>query len=539
MLSMPSPRPQTAVVILCSLAIPFIFLGIGQYGVVGTDEAFYQDIALGMLARGDFLELRSGGGVYVYDTFANAPLQYWARAGVAAILGKSMLSMRILSAISALLAVLVTYRLVLYLGGRRAGFVAGVVLMTSFQFLYLHSARTGELEPTVCLLLVSSAFLFIRNIDDVSRQWWPHHLLLAVLFNLKAPIIAIPVAAELVAFAVISSARPRFAGWLGWGCAVLPVATLWHGYQALQYPEQVRGVFTAVGHQMAGDFAVGPNGGVSGRLLYYGERLLFGSFPYALIYPLALVSAGRNLLPGSGDNVAKSRGNRILLVYLLTVFAFYLGISKVGPWYIVHAYPFLAALVGLYLGGERINRDQSWYQLAVWGAVLSLLFWLAPEITGYNPFSADAYVIPMLTQWRTVPLISPEWGLPTLALLIFAGLMAWKKRAQEFPSTSLAPMIFVLFIGYAAIRCLVPLAYTQHLSPIAALNADLEERVSAGSPLPFPVDVPRAHPWIVNYYFYQDFRLRVSAEEERATYRRPMEYVLLGWKPGRKERAAP
>jgi hypothetical protein len=53
--------------------------------------------------------------------------------------------------------------------------------------------------------------------------------------------------------------------------------------------------------------------------------------------------------------------------------------------------------VGLYLGGRQVSRDHSWHQLAVWGVVLSLLFWVTPEIAGYNPFSADAYVIPMLT----------------------------------------------------------------------------------------------------------------------------------------------
>ena len=539
MLSIPSLKPLTAVFILCGLAIPFIFLGIGQYGVVGTDEAFYQDIALGMLASGNFLELRSGGAIYVYDTFANAPLQYWARAGVASVLGKSMLSMRILSALSALLAVLVTYRLVLYLGGRRAGLAAGIVLITSFQFLYLHSARTGELEPTVCLLLVSCALLFIRTIDDPSRHWWPHHLLLAVLFNLKAPIIVIPVAAELIAFAVIASARPRLAGWLGWGCAVLPIAVLWHGYQAFQYPDQVRSVFTAVGHQMAGDFAVGPKGGVFGRTLYYGQKLVFGGFPYVLIYPLAVIAAGRASLPSSGVDSQKRRGILVLLVYLFTIFAFYLGISKVGPWYIVHAYPFLAALVGLYLGGRQVSREQSWHQLAVWGVVLSLLFWVTPQIAGYNPFSADAYVIPMLTFWRSVPAVGPEWGVPALALVIFAGLMVWRRSAKEGLSESLALMLFVLFTGYGAIRCLAPLAYIHHLSPIAALDADLQERVAVGSPLPFPVDVPRTHPWIVNYYFNQDFKLRISPKEERAAYRKPMEYVLLGWKPGRKGQATP
>jgi hypothetical protein len=53
------------------------------------------------------------------------------------------------------------------------------------------------------------------------------------------------------------------------------------------------------------------------------------------------------------------------------------------------------------------------------------------------------------------------------------------------------------------------------------------------------VDVPRTHPWIVNYYFNQDFKLRISPNEERAVYRKPMEYVLLGWKPGRKGQASP
>ena len=59
-LFIPGPSPKLAMSILVALSIPFIFLGIDQYGVVGTDEAFYQDIALGMLESGNFLELRSG-----------------------------------------------------------------------------------------------------------------------------------------------------------------------------------------------------------------------------------------------------------------------------------------------------------------------------------------------------------------------------------------------------------------------------------------------------------------------------------------------
>ncbi len=537
-LSIPSPAPGIALCVLGALSIPLIFMGIGQYGVVGTDEAFYQDIALGMLARGDFFELRSGGAIYVYDTFANAPLQYWARAGVAAILGKSMLSMRILSALSALFAVWVTYRMILFSWGRRAAFSGALVLLTSFQFLYLHSARTGELEPTVCLILVSCAYLFMRNLADSSRHWFFHHLLLAVLFNVKAPTVFIPIAAEVIAFALIPSARFRLAEWLKWGVFLSPVALLWHGYQALQYPEQVRSVFMAVGHQMSGDFAVGPGGGLLGRALYYGEKLLFGSFPYLLLYPFALIGAGRAIL-GRGEVAPNERrATQILLIYLFTVFAFYVAISKVGPWYIVHAYPFLAALVGLYLAGLHRKSEHAPAGLIAICLALSLVFWLKPEIAGYNPFSADAYVIPMRTAWRSFPYLGPKLGVAIFSAVILAGLLLWQRRAGARFSPGLAAALFAVFIGYGTIRSLAPLAYVDHLSPIAALDADLRERVQSGSPIPFPVDVPRTHPWVVNYYFYQDFDLRVSSQEAPPAYRKPMEYVLLGWKPGREARAA-
>ncbi len=541
-LFIPGPSPKLAMSILVALSIPFIFLGIDQYGVVGTDEAFYQDIALGMLDRGNFLELRSGGAIYVYDTFANAPLQYWARSAIAAVLGKSMLSMRILSALSALLTVLATYRLVLTIGGRSAAFASGLVLLTSFQFLYLHSARTGELEPSVCLLLVCCALLFIRiirNTGESPGRWWVHHLLVAILFNLKAPTAFLPLAAEVLAFCLIPGARSHFLPWLKSGLIALPFALAWHGYQALQYPEQVRSVLLAVGHQATGDFAAGPGGGLAGRALYYGQKLLFGSFPYVLLFPLAIYGAARAAAEKATRPDGQGDALRVLLAYLFTIVIFYLGISKVGPWYIVHAYPFLAALLGLYLSGLRSSQKQKApIELLGIALALSLLFWLVPEIAGYNPFATDAYVIPMATHWRAVPGLSTGLGVALLAALVLGALAAGKRAmSAQFPG-GLALLLFLLFVGYGATRSLAPLAYIDHLSPAAALDADLGARVAAGSPIPFPVDVPSTHPWVVNYYFYRDFDLRISDGEDRPAFRKPTRYTLLGWRPGRSPKSS-
>jgi hypothetical protein len=123
--------------------------------------------------------------------------------------------------------------------------------------------------------------------------------------------------------------------------------------------------------------------------------------------------------------------------------------------------------------------------------------------------------------------------MPLLGLLLLGGLGLWRRRAGESFSSGLALVILVVFAGYASLRGLAPLAYIGHLSPIAALDADLKDRVASGSPIPFPVGVPRTHPWVVNYYFYQDFDVRISPREAVPAYRKPMEHVLLGWRPGR------
>ena len=284
---------------------------------------------------------------------------------------------------------------------------------------------------------------------------------------------------------------------------------------------------------MSGDFAASPSGGFLGRLPDYGEKILFGTFPYVLLYPLAIIGMGRKAVASSRSGRDQQEAVRVLLAYLCATLLFYLGISKVGPWYIIHAYPFLAALLGLYLADLEDRKATGAWLLVALATALSFLFWLQPEIWGYNPFAGDAYVIPMPTDWRHVPGIGPVLGVPMLLLGVLVGLVGWKRRAGDRFSAGLAAALLAVFAGYALVRGLAPLAYIGHLSPVAALDADLKERLAAGTKIPFPVDVPRTHPWVVDYYFYEDFDLRFAGTEPIPAYRKPMEYVLLGWKPGR------
>ncbi len=184
------PPVRVAVLVLVLLSLLFVFYRLGSYSVVNGDEAIYQDIALRMLDTGDWLTLRAGDEHRVYDTFMNAPIQYWARAALASTLGRNLWTMRIFSAGFALASVLMVYRLTLHMAGRRAAFLAGLIQLTTYQFLYLHSARTGELEPVLSFLFVAAAYLFIRAIEDPQRGFALHHLCLVALLNLKLPRLA-------------------------------------------------------------------------------------------------------------------------------------------------------------------------------------------------------------------------------------------------------------------------------------------------------------------------------------------------------------
>ena len=179
------------------IATVFLFVGLDRYGIVNVDEGIYHGIAERMVETGDWLHLDFRGERRVYDTFMNAPLHYWGRASLIAAFGSNGFTMRALSALFGVLTVLASYGLGCRLVGRRAGLLGAVVLLTSFQFLYIHGARTGELDTMATFLVVMICWTFLRSVEG-DKSFVPHHLALAALGMTKMPLVILPVLAELV-----------------------------------------------------------------------------------------------------------------------------------------------------------------------------------------------------------------------------------------------------------------------------------------------------------------------------------------------------
>lgn len=483
--------------VLALLALPLICYRLDGYSLVNGDEAIYHAIAESMVASGNWFRLDFNGEQRVWDTVMNAPIQYWARALLIQVFGGGLWTTRILSALCGVASVLMTYRLVLYLGGRGPAFLAGLLQLTTLQFVYLHSARTGELETGVTLLLTATAYLFLRTLET-GRSFIGHHFCLVLMLNLKLPTVAIPVLAELACFALLPATRVRLRDWVLCSAWILPLGLSWHLLQMTLLWEPFWDVLGKMGAKAAGDAGVLSR--LWGNAKFYGSTLLFGAFPYVLAYPVALVAVLQN-----GLRDGELRRWIPLVLFALAVLCFYLPLAERNQWYVIPAYPFLSALLAVWM--FRIAKTSpSAALIAATGAIASVICWTSVDATTFNPFADQANRIAMPVDWRR-GLIAPILGVPLTAGAIAALLwLARTRLATVFP-IALAVAMGVALIGLGSLRVLAPLRHLGYQSEMARLRSDLDAALAEGRPIRLPIDVGEPLGGRASYYFADEFDL--------------------------------
>jgi 3',5'-cyclic AMP phosphodiesterase CpdA len=507
------------------LAVPILFHGLGDYSVVNGDEAIYHYMARRMLETGDWFRLEYAAGEQrLYDSFMNAPLHYWAKALVLLAFGDGNWSMRILSACFGWLSLLVTYRLSQRIAGRGAGLLAALVQLTTFQFVYLHSARTGEMEAILACLFGATAYLLLRALQE-NRSFVPHHLCLLLLLNLKAPIVALPLLAELSFFALEPAARRRAREWGLTLAALLPLGLAWHVYQALTHWQPFLEIARTMFGQAAGSRV--PGAGLLGNAAFYAETLLFGAFPFALFYPIAFGAA-----LARRREAPESSALRLLALYPLAIFAFYLLVAKRQPWYVVPAYPFLSALTGIWLAGLFREAPRA-AGVAATALALALVACIRVSILSFDPFTERARTIASELSWRTPDPPGPAagvalcWGALVLALPAIGRRLPTRHRPVAFASLLVAALF-----SLGALRVLAPLRYTDHVSEMDRLQQELRAAKAAGRPIAAPVPVLEPGILKAKYFFGDDFEI-VPQHAFQAETGRPAGVHFLLYERGR------
>jgi hypothetical protein len=285
-----------------------------------------------------------------------------------------------------------------------------------------------------------------------------------------------------------------------------------------------------MGGQASGSAA---KGSPAENLYFYARTLFFGAFPYALVYPFAVVGVFRSRR--EPDDRARWG---IVALFAAVHLAFYVLVAKHYPWYVIPAYPLLCAFLGVWLR-DLWRRDAGPLALAAVSLAGAGMLWIAIATTRYNPFAKSAYLIPMRIGWRDWVGVEPWVGALASALL-FAGVLVLLRRllGERFRGP-LALALCASLIGFAAVRVALPLRFLGHQSKLARLEAELGARRAAGEALSYPIDVPERSLRVIRFYFADDFDIDYVGDEPAVDSGGPSEVYYQLFEKGSRERLHP
>ena len=312
--------------------------------VQSWDEAIYGTTAAEILASSDWIVTTFHGEADYYN--AKPPLNVWLIALSFAAFGINLVSLRLVSVLSAWLTILVVQWWCRRAIGASAALAASLVLSTMFAFFFLHAGRSGNADAMFTLFITLTAFALWRGEEHPFALAWIGPLL-GLSFLLKGMAVLMPLAiVVLVLIARGGLARREWssmaagvavgvAGVGAWGAARY-TADGWRFLHVLFSTDFVARVAE-------------PLDGHGGGLLYYLNTLQRDHYDWlaavAVVLTLAITCAGWARLRGDVLGVDRR---------FLRVIAIWGGVALVVPtamstklgWYLNPLYPAFAIAVG-------------------------------------------------------------------------------------------------------------------------------------------------------------------------------------------------
>ena len=403
--------------ILIILAGILFFFNLGATSLWDPDEPRQAIMAREMLDRGDYIRPYLNGVPYL----EKPPFYSWMIMAAAKVSGTlDEFSSRAPSAVSALLLVVITFLLGCRLGDDRAGFLAGLVLATNYQFL--SNARESVMDMTFAFFIgLSLYFLYVSLEKDKRFAFVLSFIPGAFAVLTKGPAgLAIPAGAAF--FLIIFKKQfKRYILHLVLGCILASaIASIWFIMAGDAYIREFIFHQNLTRYTNAFDHLESP--------WYYFHKLFFNFMPWSLLLPFALYGAFR-------------RRYTLPLVWFILIFLFFEFSQSKRAIYLLSAYPALALITGLYL------RD-SWESLVTkrWTNILLRIF---ACLLICLPLAAIV-AINVLPKEDVAVFREGPWSLYVyLAILLFAGigfLAALFRKRHDFAISCC--LFFMVFAGF-------------------------------------------------------------------------------------------
>jgi 4-amino-4-deoxy-L-arabinose transferase-like glycosyltransferase len=182
------------------------------------DESLYATSAWEMVRSGHWVATTFHGAVDYYNT--KPPLNVWLIALSFKAFGESLVSLRLVSTISAWLTVAVLQRWTRRAYGPAAALFSSLVLATTFGFLYVHAGRSAETDALFTLLVLLTVVTLSAAERRPSLRAWLG-LLAAAVFLLRGLALLMPLLIIVGVEAWRMRHEPRRRTWWPTAAAVL------------------------------------------------------------------------------------------------------------------------------------------------------------------------------------------------------------------------------------------------------------------------------------------------------------------------------
>lgn len=457
------------VAILAGAAILF-FTRLGERAL-WSEEVRWAQIPREMSASGDWFWPTINGRVY-YDK----PLgSYWLVLFASRLTGApDETAARLPSAVCGLAAILFTMLLGRRLYGERESLLAGVILATSFSFLFFARTASADIENVAGIL--AALWLFVRNEGRPPGLWTVALWLLMALTSLTKGLLGFAV--PLLVIGIYSSCsgplpEPAPRSFLSaiiarnhWlfnrvSLAAIPSAILvymgpfvasaiFHPSTdglAMVYRENLRRFFDPVNHR--------------GPVYLYGYVIFLLLAPWSVLLPAALTHAH----VGAGQD---RRGRIFTLAYFWGTFLFFTLSASRRSYYLLPILPAGAFLIARLLA----------VQIA-WDRVTDVLAKLGAALLGLAVLGSGVFLVPSAAllpePWDHLPALpAPIFFTATWLICVAAVLYALGRR-QPRPlaiSASIVAIAFAVYFYLVALPELEP--YRTQKSFAQAVRAEID-----------------------------------------------------------------
>jgi len=434
-------QQKHTIIILILFSAFLFFVGLGAMPLTDPDETFYAETAKEMLTRGEIIT------PYIFGKpqFEKPPLYYWLVISSFKAFGVNEFAARFPSAIIGILGVIGIYLLGSALVSRKTGFLAGVVLATSIQYLVLSRGCVTDILLGVTILYAFLFFFYAYLAGSGKTKWY---LLSAACLGLavltKGP-IGLLLPAAIIALYMLFTGEikrlkeiPIFRGAVVFLIVALPWYLLAYKAHGSEFIDAFFGFHNVVRF-------LHPEHASGDIFYYYAPIIAVGFLPWTIFLPMGIWQSLRE------KSKAIKKADLFLLLWFLVIVIFF-SISRTKlPTYVFPVYPALALLLGrmwdAFSNGEFTRKMEKGMNVS---AILLLAAIVGGSIAAYLAANYVA-VVDGVTKVRYPSVAIPALivGLAfSIAILFFVRAILRRKYTRALATFMISFAIFTVPLAY-------------------------------------------------------------------------------------------